>query len=104
MRPTPFIDDDDAYLGWIAGQRGGFVVNSYRRPTPRYLVLHRASCFTISTPSRTNWTTHAYIKLCAQRRDVLESWIEEYVGRRPRTCQLCLRQEPRRRAPRHSES
>ena len=42
-----FEDDDAGYLAWIDGHQHGFVVNTFRKPDPRYLFLHRASCGTI---------------------------------------------------------
>jgi len=61
-----FIDDDDSYVRWLDGHPEGFVLNAERNPTPDYLVLHRASCSTISRlqPGATRWTTGDYIKLC----------------------------------------
>jgi hypothetical protein len=42
-----FEDDDAGYHAWIDGHQHGFVVNSYRKPDPLYLILHRATCGTI---------------------------------------------------------
>ena len=42
-----FEDDDAGYLAWIEGHQDGFVLNTYRKPDPRYLYLHRASYSTI---------------------------------------------------------
>jgi hypothetical protein len=50
-----FRDDDDGYLKWISDHRDGFVLNASRVPTASYLILHRASCRDISTPTRSNW-------------------------------------------------
>ena len=54
-----FEGDDAGYLAWIDGHQHGFVVNTFRKPDPRYLVLHRASCGTIrGKPARgERWTT-----------------------------------------------
>jgi hypothetical protein len=53
-----FIDDDGSYTDWIARNPEGFVLNTYREPTPRYLKLHRATCRTINGhPARgVRWT------------------------------------------------
>ncbi|HUV80802.1 MAG TPA: hypothetical protein VMW40_08305 [Candidatus Bathyarchaeia archaeon] len=48
-----FIDDDRGYLDWIDRNPRGFVVNTYRNPSSKYLILHRATCGTISTSKRT---------------------------------------------------
>src|SRR5215213_3150476 len=42
-----FEDDDVGYLAWIDDHQHGFVVNTYRKPDPLYLILHRATCGTI---------------------------------------------------------
>jgi hypothetical protein len=67
-------DNDAGYLAWVEGHQHGFVVNSYRKPDPRYLTLHRASCGTIGgKPTvRKNWTTGVYMKVCAETRAELE--------------------------------
>ncbi len=48
-----FEDDDDGYLHWLGTHPDLHVLNTARNPTPAYLVLHRATCHTISgTPAR----------------------------------------------------
>lgn len=53
-----FRDDDDGYLACLAAHPVGFVLNVNRSPRPDYLILHRASCRTISgRPTRGGpWT------------------------------------------------
>ena len=34
-----FVDNDAGYLDWIAQNPDGFVLNTYRKPTPGYLKL-----------------------------------------------------------------
>ncbi len=53
-----FKDDDRGFLRWIAEHPDGFVVNTYRNPSPQYLRLHRASCRSISgkPANGTSWT------------------------------------------------
>jgi hypothetical protein len=47
-----FVDDDAGYLAWLAGHPADFVINTGRSPSAAYLMLHRASCRTISgTPA-----------------------------------------------------
>jgi hypothetical protein len=43
-----FVDDDPGYIQWVRDHPDGFVLNSYRRPTANYLVLHRARCYSIN--------------------------------------------------------
>jgi hypothetical protein len=60
-----FQDDDAGYLAWVHQHPDGFVVNTERRPSPSYLMLHRADCAFITRPSEQGRWTVAYIKVCA---------------------------------------
>lgn len=84
-----FVDDDEGYLNWIHKNPAGFVVNSYRKPNSRYLILHHANCWTISSPKRINWTTTGYIKICSLDRMELEKWAQKEVGGSLWQCQIC---------------
>jgi hypothetical protein len=85
-----FRDDEAGYLAWIARHRQGFVLNANRSPTPRYLILHRASCWTITgRPSRGAVWTSAYLKVCADDEAAIERWAQETVGTPPRRCSHC---------------
>jgi hypothetical protein len=85
-----FLDEDDLYLAWVARHSHGYVLNCEREPRPPYLVLHRASCWTVSgTPAHgTNWTS-TYGKACALARAELERWAQERTGGVPKPCGLC---------------
>lgn len=84
-----FVNDDDAYLKWIEGNPQGFVVNSYKKPTPSYLLLHRATCPHIRTETNTNWTTTGYIKTCSRSVATLASWAEKEIGGNLEPCKIC---------------
>ena len=62
-----YINDDEGYLSWIATNPNGFVLNVCRAANPDYVVLHRASCGSISTDKREfgAYTTRGYRKVCA---------------------------------------
>jgi hypothetical protein len=68
------FEDDAGYLAWVESHQHGFVVNTFRKPDPRYLILHRATCGTIrGKPARGNrWTTGEFIKVCSETRAALE--------------------------------
>ena len=76
-----FFEDDVAYLDWVEGNQQGFVVNSFRGPDLRYLILHRASCHTIrGKPARgERWTTGAFIKACCETRTELDQRARQTV-------------------------
>jgi hypothetical protein len=61
-----FRDDEAGYLSWIASNPDGFVLNVRRTPDPDYVVLHRASCRSISTTREPGaYTCRGYRKICA---------------------------------------
>ena len=60
-----FKKDDESYLDWSSTKPTGFVVNCHRQPSPKYLILHKATCGTISTSKIGNWITTTYIKICS---------------------------------------
>jgi len=70
--PAELFDNDDEYRHWLSTNANGFVVNMWRNLSPRYMVLHRASCHTISEPTHENepggFTERQYSKVAA--RDV----------------------------------
>jgi len=84
-----FVNDDKAYLQWQTRNPTGLVVNSYLHPSPDYLILHRADCWTISTSARTNWTTTGFIKICSLNRRELDAWAEKEVGGQLHHCKIC---------------
>ena len=84
-----FRDNDRAYLDWIQENENGFVVNTFRNPSRRCLVLHRATCWTIRTPARTNWTTTQYIKICSPSEEELQRWARENLGGDLKPCEIC---------------
>jgi hypothetical protein len=86
-----FADDDAGYLAWVERHPHGFVVNTYRRPDPRYLLLHRATCGTIrGKPARGDrWTTGDFSKACSETRADLDHWARQTVGGPLTPCKLC---------------
>jgi hypothetical protein len=66
-----FVHDDQGYDDWLAQHPRWLVINTYTRPSPAYLKLHRASCRTISylePPGKSSFTEGDYSKLCGGRR------------------------------------
>lgn len=85
-----FQDDDAGYERWLAGHPGLYVLNTARNPAPNYLMLHRATCRTISgTPARGARWTGEYIKFCGHRTE-LEEFAQTDVGALAQPCRLCL--------------
>jgi hypothetical protein len=89
-----FVDDDAAYLEWLADHPTGFVINTGRNPSAAYLMLHRANCRTISgVPARGATFTGDYTKVCGGR-DELEAFAGQ-LGGAVQACGLCLAQRAR---------
>jgi len=85
-----FVDDDPSYLGWVTGHPEGYVISTTRRPSAAYLMLHRATCKTISpVKPRAKTFTGAWSKLCGDR-DELEAHAHG-LGGTVLTCGHCLR-------------
>ena len=87
-----FRDDEEGYLAWLAGHPAGFVLNVNRSPRPNYLILHRATCRTISgRPTRGGPWTGPYIKVCSDDELQIAAWTGKTVGAAPTRCGVCLR-------------
>lgn len=85
-----FIHDDDGYLAWLHGHPNGFVINCGAPPVASYVILHRASCRTVTgTPtSGARWTA-SYQKVCATTVNELDAWSMDKVGVHPKRCGIC---------------
>ena len=68
-----FNDDDSSYLDWIKRNPEGYVLNVRDRPDPHYVVLHRATCKTISRDltNPAGYTGASYRKVVAGTKDSL---------------------------------
>jgi hypothetical protein len=84
------FDNDAPYQAWLNGNPRGYVVNSHRPPTATYLVLHRASCHTISgIPASGRSWTNQYIKVGASTKADAFEWCRTNVGDKPTPCGTC---------------
>ena len=84
-----FVDDDPAYLGWLANHPSGYVINTGRTPSSAYLMLHRASCRTISGVPREGATfTRDYSKVCGSQEELEEFAFN--LGGRLKRCGICI--------------
>jgi len=90
MSMRRFEDDDTGYLAWVQGHPDGFVVNCERRPSPAYLVLHRAECAHITRATQPGRWTADYIKVCAPKLAELEGWARTEVGGQLQPCHWCV--------------
>jgi hypothetical protein len=85
-----FTDNDAGYLAWLDANPAGFVVNTLRTPSLGNLILHRATCGTITgTPARGDQWTGEWIKVCSQELVALNDWAKREVGGELRPCRRC---------------
>ena len=87
-----FRNEDAAYSRWISdtANQAGYVVNSYRVPDQSYLVLHRATCHSISgQPTNGKSWTRDYTKTCSGDLTELKEWSEGEIHRALTGCGLC---------------
>ena len=82
-----FEDNDRDYLFWTSENSREYVVNCYRTPTPDYLILHWADCYTING-IQSPWTTGDFAKVCSPTAQALEEWAQK-IGGSVRKCQKC---------------
>jgi hypothetical protein len=59
-------NDDQAYFAWLAANQNGYVLNVRSTSDPQYVVLHRASCASISNPKLSDgaYAGRSYRKWC----------------------------------------
>lgn len=85
-----FRDDDAAYLGWLADHPAGFVLNSRAQFDPGYLILHRATCGTISRDQPPGaYTGRGYVKIAATDHQALMRWAKMRASGFSSVCGLC---------------
>ena len=68
-----FENDDRAYVEWLRDSPSGYVLNIRATPDPGYVVLHRATCGSISSDRRAAdaHTGAGYRKICSNDIDEL---------------------------------
>ncbi len=85
-----FRDNDVGYQRRLECHSRGYVVNAHRRPIAIYLVLHRATCPSITrlaTNAKT-WTHGDFIKVCSDSVSDLDAWVRQVPGVLSR-CGMC---------------
>lgn len=92
-----FKDDEKSYLLWLDANRLGWVINTRRLPTPKYMVLHRATCKKIGDYGEMSkpggFTERSYTKICATNLEELREWVTKNGrpdGSFSKECKLCI--------------
>jgi hypothetical protein len=89
-----FRNDEVGYLEWCRDHPNGFVVNTRQKMSRNYIVLHRATCPTITIYSNMaenpgGFTERQYSKCCAESvTDLLTELRRQGMGAEPisKTC------------------
>jgi len=85
-----FWQDEAGYRRWLGAHPTGYVINCDRKPKDSYIMLHRATCETISgKPARGDTLTSPYMKVCAESRQALSDWAFDLLGTFPQRCGTC---------------
>lgn len=87
-----FIDEERAYLYWVAHHRAGFVLDCFRKPSKSRLMVHRPTCAEIKASSNkhTHWTTGRHMKACSLDVESLKAWVIDQAGTEPQLCPTCM--------------
>lgn len=66
------------------------VLNTDRKPAPEYLILHRATYFTITeSPAKGEYGIKDFIKHCAEQRAELRGFARVECGGEAQACGVC---------------
>jgi hypothetical protein len=84
-----YRDDDDGFFAWQSANPAGLFINTYRNPSPSYLVLHKSGCPHFKGSPELQWTVD-YVKLCSGNRSDLEQWARQTVGGDTTLCGTCF--------------
>jgi hypothetical protein len=86
-----FVNEDRAYLSWLAHHRHGYVLDMLRKPTRKQPVIHRATCGEIkpAKTKKTHCTTGRHLKACSLDVEELLSWAQTECETAPVDCEHC---------------
>ena len=86
-----FIKEEEEYLAWVANNPAGYIVNIDKpKNTPHYPMVHRTTHKSMSSETRTNYTTGRYFKVCSNDLSELQAWSERIYQKTLTICQSCM--------------
>jgi hypothetical protein len=89
---------DKEYQQWINDNLVGFVINTNKTPSSKYMILHTNKCLSITelSISATDgaFTKNSYIKVCANSIKDLEKWLSDNDLTLSKECQKCNPKDP----------
>lgn len=93
-----FREDEANYLGWLASNPSGFVLNVRTPPEKKRLMLHRATCKDINRASSSDgpepFTGGLYSKVCSRDPKQIAEWARDHVSGVAGYTHLCKRCKP----------
>jgi predicted HNH restriction endonuclease len=93
MNISLFINDDISFFQWLINNPEGLFINTYKRPSINYMVLHKSGCRNFKEPEQyteNKFTGNAYIKICSNDANDLMKFINSYDGKDfSKTCKHC---------------
>jgi len=91
--PVFIPQNDEEYQKWVRNNLVGFVINTNKTPTSKYMVLHTHSCRTInelaSFAGDDAFTKNGYTKICSDSIQGLQDWMGEQGFSFSKECQKC---------------
>ena len=75
-----FEDDDAGYQRWLKSNLDGYVTNARKSRDPKYMVLHKVGCYSISAYNDMakpgGFTERDFIKVCSNSVKQLQDWMK----------------------------
>ena len=91
MAAISLVDQETEFRDWRKGNPDGYILNTTRKPSDKYLILHTARCWTISgEPARGRYGTKDFIKVCAPKRHEIDAWVDRQFGAAARSCPFLM--------------
>lgn len=87
-----FQDQEKEYMKWLASHPKGYVVNTTKSRSIKYMVVHTSTCHSISSNPEKEWkfTGPDYIKICSDDPGSLQRWIKQQGGSGfTKVCRIC---------------
>jgi hypothetical protein len=87
-----FDHAEQQYVDYVKNHPDHYVLNLPRTGSTYSILVHSATCGTVSTPKRTNYTTTELIKIAFPDRDEARKHAQTVAERRGiswKVCQIC---------------
>ena len=91
-------NNDQAYLKHLAQHPTHYVLNAHRQPKTWYLVLHRATCHSISRIAgrgkADGFTERTFLKVVSEQEAEIKTWLkgQGLPGEFSSICGICFKQ------------